>query len=50
MVRFIMAFQLIFFFVAGTQIIQHERECAKNEAISMMLISMPPSVLSEVRI
>ena len=50
MVRFIMAFQLIFFFMIGTQVVQRERECARVEGISAVLISMPIQALTEVRI
>lgn len=50
MTKMVLIFQLAFFFFAGVQIVSHERECAKTEAMSAILVSMPLESLSEVRI
>lgn len=50
MIKFIMAFQLMFFLIAGTQIIHHGRECAKVEATNAVYISLPMKALSEIRV
>ncbi len=48
--KIIFAAQLVFFFIAGTQIAEHQIQCARTEAVSMMLLSLPLSSLSNVRI
>lgn len=50
MIRFIMISQLVFFFIAGTQIVEHEKKCARTEEAAMWIIKYTPAQLSEERI
>lgn len=50
MIKFILAFELMFFFVAGTQIVHYEVACARVAATTEVLLSIPVSALTQVSI
>lgn len=46
----ILGFQILFFFFAGTLIVNHEVACAKAQAISEVIISLPLKSLMEMKV
>ena len=50
MIRLVLVFQMIFFFVAGTQVINHEIKVARAEAYANILLEMPVGALSSIDI
>lgn len=50
MIRLIMISEVVFFLLAGMQIVSHERQCARIDAVSEIFITMPLSSLSDVSI
>lgn len=52
MIRLIMIFQFVFFFMAGTQIVQHEVKVARAQELTTVLVSTPVNLeyLSNIEI
>lgn len=48
--KYVLLLQLLFFFLAGTQIVLHEKKVARTEAYSEILITLPMQELGEQQI